>query len=99
MNYSDDYKIKGIISKISKELGIPENKVLFAYTSYWKFIKETIEKLPLKNIETEEEFNNLKVNFNIPSLGKLSTNYRRVSGMNKNINKIKDNYAIKIKED
>lgn len=89
MNFADDYKIKAIVKKISEELNIPEKTVLFAYTNFWKFIKSKIEDLPLKEELTEEEFKQLQVSFNLPSLGKLSTNYHRVTGMNKKINNIK----------
>ena len=37
-----------IISAVSKELDIPREVVDLAYKSYWKFIKQTIQELPLK---------------------------------------------------
>lgn len=64
MNY------KSIFEKVSLELNIPVEVVEYAYKSYWKFIRETIKELPLKDID-EEEFIKLRTNFNIPSLGKL----------------------------
>ena len=98
MGFTDDYKIKGIKKKISIELKVPEATVLLAYNTFWKYIKENIEVLPLKESISEDEFNNLKVSFNIPSLGKLSTNYKRVESMNRNINKIKTKKYDKVKE-
>ena len=89
MNFADDYKIKAIVKKISEELNIPEKTVLLAYTNFWKFIRSKIEDLPLKEELTEEEFKQLQVSFNLPSLGKLSTNYHRVTRMNKKIINIK----------
>lgn len=77
MNY------KPIFEQVSKETGIPENVVATAYRSFWRFIKETISGLPLKEDLTEEEFNELKANFNIPSLGKLCCTYDRYIGMKK----------------
>jgi hypothetical protein len=66
-----------IYKKVSDELNIPLDVVIFAYKSYWKFIKETIQNLPLKEDLSEEEFAKLKTNFNIVSLGKLSCDYDR----------------------
>ena len=39
---------KEIIQTVSKKLNIPYEVVNKAYSSYWEFIKTTIEKLPLK---------------------------------------------------
>ena len=66
-----------LYKKVSEELNIPIEVVEFAYKSYWKFIRKTIQELPLKDNLSEEEFSKLKTNFNIVSLGKLSCNYDR----------------------
>lgn len=66
-----------LYKKVSEELNIPVEVVKAAYLSYWRFIKETIQELPLKEDLSEEEFSKLKTNFNIVSLGKLSCNYDR----------------------
>ena len=66
-----------VYKKVSDELNIPIEVVELAYKSYWKFIRETIKELPLKQDLSEEEFAKLKTNFNIVSLGKLSCNYDR----------------------
>lgn len=63
--------------EVSKEMDIPVEVVEEAYKSYWKFIRHTIQELPLKDDLSEEEFAILKTNFNIVSLGKLSCNYDR----------------------
>ena len=62
---------KQIFEEVSLRLKIPVEVVEYAYKSYWKFIKETIQILPLKDIQNEREFTQLRTNFNIPSLGKL----------------------------
>ena len=66
-----------IYKKVSEELNIPIDVVEFAYKSYWKFIRETIQNLPLKEELSEDDFAKLKTNFNIVSLGKLSCTYDR----------------------
>ena len=77
MNYSE------IINTVSKELNIPIEVVNKAYISYWQFVKDTIQILPLKEELNEEGFSKLKTNFNIPSLGKLSCTYDRMLGIKK----------------
>ena len=72
MNYND------AVNQLSKELNLPYRVVDKAFRSYWKFIRDTIQELPLKEDMSEEQFNKLRTNFNIPSLGKLSCTYDRV---------------------
>ena len=72
MDYND------LVTQVSKELNLPFRVVDRAYKSYWKSIRNTIQELPLKEDMTEEEFQQLRTNFNIPSLGKLSCTYDRV---------------------
>lgn len=82
---------KEIISIVSKELNIPKEVVDKAYKSYWEFIRETIKDLPLKdNNLSEEEFSNLRTNFNIPSLGKLICTYDKVLKLKRKYNYDKD---------
>ena len=83
MNYPD------IIGKVSKDLDIPVEVVDAAYKSYWKFIKQTIQSLPLKDDINEEEFAKLRTNFNIPSLGKLTCTFDRMMGVKKRLKYIK----------
>lgn len=82
-----------IISKVSEELGIEETIVKSTYDEFWHFIRESIKELPLKDDISEEQFNTLNTNFNIPSLGKLNCTYDRLVRVKKRyeyINKIKD---------
>lgn len=72
---------KEIIQTVSEKLIIPYEVVNKAYNSYWEFIKENIEKLPLKEELTEEEFSRLRTNFNVPSLGKLNCTYKKMLGI------------------
>lgn len=76
--------------KVSKEMDIPVEVVEEAYKSYWKFIRHTIQELPLKDDLTEEEFAEFKTNFNIVSLGKLSCTYDRMLNMKKRLEYIKN---------
>ena len=80
---------KEIINKVSQELDIPSSTVEKTYKAFWRYIKDTIESLPLKEDLTEEEFCKLQTNFNIPSLGKLSCTYPRYVNMKKMYNTAK----------
>ena len=83
MNYSD------IISKVSQEMGLLPEVVDTAYKSYWKFIKQTIQSLPLKDDISEKDFTKLRTNFNVPSLGKLYVTWNRLIGCKKRFEIIK----------
>ena len=76
-------KYDEIFAQVAKEQGIPKEVIELAYKSGWKFIKQTIEVLPLKEPITEEEFSQYRTNFNIPSIGKLYITYERVLNMKK----------------
>lgn len=79
-----------IINEVSKELNLPYRVVDKVYKSYWKFIRDTIQGLNLKDDITEEEFQRLKTNFNIPSLGKLSCTYDRIKRVKERYKYIKN---------
>ena len=83
------------IKQVSIELGLPPQVVKEAYESYWTFIRNNIKALPLKEDLSKEEFDKLRTNFNVPSLGKLSCTYDRFIGIKKRLkylNKLKDDY-------
>ena len=71
-------ELKRIIKLVSIETKIPEATVEVIYRTYWKFIRDTFETLPLKTIESEEEFNQLKTSINLPSLGKMYTTWDKI---------------------
>ena len=72
-----------IINSVAEELKLPADLVKKTYKAYWQFIRDTIQKLPLKEDISEEEFAKLKTNFNIPSLGKLTCTRDRYIGIKK----------------
>jgi hypothetical protein len=82
-------KLQEIVYKVSEELNLPPELVEKTYKAYWYSIRSMISELPLKDIKTEEEFNRLKPNFNIPSIGKLSITWERFKGLQKRFEYIK----------
>lgn len=79
-------KYKDIIKKLSSEMNLEEEVVDAAYRSFFEFIRETISALPLKEDLTEDQFKELKTNFNIPALGKLHCTYERYLNKKKQYN-------------
>lgn len=74
---------KEIIDKTAEKFNLPEEVIKLAYESYWEFIRMTIKELPLKEELLESDFSQLRTNFNIPTLGKLTCTYGRYLGVNK----------------
>lgn len=86
-------KYPDIVHELSKEMSLKEEVIDTIYKSFYSFIRESITNLPLKEELSEEEFNNLKTNFNIPAIGKLHCTYERYLKMKKQkeyLDKLKD---------
>lgn len=85
-------KYRDIADKVAKELKLPEELVVNTYRAYWRFIRESVENLPLKDNLAQEDFEKLHSSINIPSLGKLNCTYNRYLGIKSRyelINKIR----------
>ena len=91
---------KQIIKQVAKELNLPEDLVRNTYKSYWKVIKQIIERYNIKSndnlIFTSDEFNNNVININVPSIGKLNCTYDKYL---KTINRFNLINNIKKRED
>lgn len=72
-----------ITKRVAEELGLPEDLVNKTYTYFWKYIRETIQELPLKEDLSQEDFDKIQTNFNIPNIGKLSCTWNRYTGVKK----------------
>ena len=60
-----------IVSEVAESTGLSQKMVDRIYKSYWRAVRDHITSLPLKTDLTDEEFQKLKVNVNVPSLGKF----------------------------
>lgn len=89
--YDDVLKEK--FEEIAKKHGMQLSEISNIFESQFSFMRETIKALELEDL-SEEEFNKLKTNFNIPNIGKLYTNYKVLTY----IKKQKEN-ARRLKED
>ena len=79
-----------IIAKVADDMSLGSEFVDKVYKLFWFTIKEKIKELPLKEELTEEEFNRLTTNYNIPSLGKLSCTYDRYKSVKRKFNYIRN---------
>lgn len=81
---------KNILELVAKETGLQVVEIDRMYKSYWEFIRKTIEKLPLSENISKEEFEVMRTSFNIPSLGKLHCSYDRMLGVKKRYRLLKE---------
>lgn len=79
-----------IIQKVSEDTGISADIIDKAYKAFWLYIRNSVQELPLKEDITEAEFLNLRPNFNVPSLGKLTCTYSRYRGVKNKFQYIKN---------
>jgi len=87
INIRFKYKIK----EVARQLNLPESVVEEVFNNQFKFYKEKVEELPIKEIQTEEEFNKLKTTFYFKHIGKMFINWRKVEKIKKNIEKHEKN--------
>lgn len=80
-------KYTEVLNQVSEELNLPKDFIKKVYSAYWYAIKQHIQSLPLKDNIKQDEYNELKVNVNIPSIGKLYTTYDRIQNIKNRYNK------------
>ena len=64
--------LEEIIRKVSEEMNLPYDVCYKAYMSSWKFILEKAQALTLNDQISIDDFKKQRVNFNMPSLGKMN---------------------------
>ena len=86
------------LKRVSRKLSVDQKLVEDVYKSYWNFIKTTVSSVPLKEI-SEEDFNSIALNFNLPYLGKLYVEYSKIERYRKRIKKLENAETKKNKAD
>lgn len=72
-----------VIKRVAKELNLPEDLVKNTYMSYWRVIKDSIQSIPLKDINADQ-IKEYKTSINIPSLGKFTCNINKFITLKEN---------------
>ena len=85
-------KIDDVIKQVADELGIPHPVARLAYMSMFRFIREKMAELPLKDKLSDEEFLSLRPNFNVPSLGKFYVTLDRYKTISATIEYLREQY-------
>jgi len=85
---TDKYSL--VLHKLSLKYRIPLNDLKRLVESQFEFIQEKTKSLDFKNIETEEEFNNIKTNFNVMYLFTLHAKYKPIEIINKKVKQKED---------
>jgi hypothetical protein len=76
MDKADRIKLKQLISKIAKKHGLSAEIVENIINSPYLFTYEKLKDMDFSKVESEEDANKLKTNFNYKGIGKLYFNYR-----------------------
>jgi hypothetical protein len=84
----DNYSL--LLHKLSLKYRIPLSELKKLVESQFEFIQEKTKELDFKKIETEEEFNNIKTNFNVMYLFTLHAKYKPVEIINKKVKQKED---------
>lgn len=75
MDKADRVKVKKIIETLSKKYNLPTEVIQNITDSPYLFTYEKLKDLKLDGVNTKEEVDALKTNFNYKGLGKLYLNY------------------------
>ena len=81
-----DRIISGIIDKVAADNAVSKAVVETIYMDMFAFIKSKIEAVDFDKIQTAEEMELAKTNFNIPRVLKLYTTFDRVDYARRKIN-------------
>jgi Glu-tRNA(Gln) amidotransferase subunit E-like FAD-binding protein len=76
MDKADRIKLKQLISTIAKKYGLSAEIVENIVNSPYLFTYEKLKDMDFSKVESEEDANKLKTNFNYKGIGKLYFNYR-----------------------
>lgn len=90
---------KSVVEEASKVTGIDKKTINKVYKLYWKFIKDKMFEYTLNDITDIEEFRKLRVNFNIPGLGKFGVSEKRFLGVKEKQRISTEKYERKCKKD
>lgn len=79
-----DQTTKKSIKKLSEKYKLEENIINSIVESPFIFIRKTISSIDFENVQTEEQFLDKALNFNIPCIGKMYGNIYNFKRLKKN---------------
>lgn len=71
------------IKRLAEKYGYHPSEITKMIKSPYEFITKVLKELELPRDLSEEEFNKVTKNFNIPSIGKLHSSYKVYKRLNK----------------
>lgn len=90
--------ISSLAGKVAKKTNLDRKVVYDTYMAYWLYIKGYVSQFNLWDNLTEEEFNKLQLNVNIPHIGKFYVTYPRYLNCKKRLKLIKEHKDVENKE-
>lgn len=88
MDKADRIKVKAIMAVLAKKYKLPIDTIEEIVNSPYLFTYEKLKNLNLEEVNSEEETNELKTNFNYKGLGKLYLNYPSLAAKRIRINSV-----------
>lgn len=83
MNNIDNDEVKKLIHRIGLKYNLRDEIVNKILVSQFKFTREKISELDIKDIDDKEQFDKLKINFSYLHIGKLYISLERLLMINK----------------
>lgn len=77
--------LNSALRQVARKLSVDYKLAECIYDSYWKFVREYAESLPLREVTNREELDSIVTNFNIPYIGKLYVEYERIEKYHKRL--------------
>ena len=90
---------KSVVKEASVITGIDSKIIDRVYKLDWKFSRDKVSEYNLTDITDIEDFRKLRVNFNIPGLGKFGVSEERFLRVRKKYEISVEKYGNKYKED
>lgn len=78
MDNIDDTAIKLLMHKIGLKNHLVDDVIAKIVNSPYKFTRQTIAELNIDNVNSKEDFNDLKTNFLYKYIGKVYTSYETI---------------------
>ena len=76
--------LNSALRQAARRLSVDPKLVEGVYRSYWRFIREHVDGMRMKEM-TQEEFDAATTNFNLPFIGKLYADKEKINKYNRQL--------------